>query len=205
MGHDDEAARWDGFYTDAGDQAHHWSGRPNPTLVTEVAPLRPGRALDVGCGEGGDAVWLAAGGWQVTGIDPSGVALRRAEAAARAAGVAVTWLPVGLLDLPDSAGPYDLVAAHYAVASRGGVDEAVVALLRAVAPAGTLLVVHHELDPAHAADHGSDLDAHLTPDTVAAHLDDTWQVEVAATRVRDEGATSVGGHPRDLVLRARRR
>jgi SAM-dependent methyltransferase len=206
MGPDDHdgATRWDRFYAADGDQPRHWSGRPNPTLVTEVAALRAGRALDVGCGEGADASWLAARGWQVTGIDPSEVALRRAAAAARAAGVAVTWIRAGLVDLPRGHGPFDLVAAHYLVVPRGG-DEAVAALLRAVAVGGTLLVVHHELDPAHAADHGSDLDAHLTPDTVAAHLDDSWHVEVAATRDRDVGATSADGHPRDVVLRARRR
>jgi SAM-dependent methyltransferase len=203
--HHDEAARWDRFYTGGGDQPRHWSGRPNPTLVTEVAALRAGRALDVGCGEGADATWLAARGWQVTGIDPSEVALRRAETVARAAGVAVTWVRAGLVDLPEGHGPYDLVAAHYPVVPRGDDDEAVAALLRAVAVGGTLLVVHHELDPAHAADHGFDLDVHLTPDTVAARLDDSWHVEVAATRDRDAGATSADGHPRDVVLRARRR
>jgi SAM-dependent methyltransferase len=205
MGHDDAAAQWDRFYAGDGDQPHHWSGRPNPTLVTEVGPLRPGRALDVGCGEGGDAIWLASRGWQVTGVDPSGVALRRAEVSARAAGVDVTWVRAGLLTLPEGHGHYDLVSAHYPVVPRGGDDEAVAALLRAVAPSGTLLIVHHELDPDHAADHGFDLDAHLTPHTVAAHLGDAWHVEVAATRDRVAAATSTAGHPRDVLLRARRR
>ena len=61
-----------------------WSGNPNPQLVAQVADLDPGTALDVGCGEGADAIWLASQGWQVTAVDVSKVALRRgAEQAAR--------------------------------------------------------------------------------------------------------------------------
>ena len=56
-----------------------WSGEPNPQLVAEVADMPLGRALDLGCGEGADAVWLAARGWKVTAIDISQVALNRAR------------------------------------------------------------------------------------------------------------------------------
>jgi SAM-dependent methyltransferase len=77
-----------------------WSGRPNPQLVTETADLPPGTALDVGCGEGADAVWLAQRGWQVTAIDISPTALRRARANEAEAGPEVadriTWLRVDL-------------------------------------------------------------------------------------------------------------
>jgi SAM-dependent methyltransferase len=206
MGHDHhEATRWDEFYAGNGDDAPHWSGEPNPTLVAEVATHQPGRALDVGCGEGGDAIWLARRGWQVTGIDPSGLALDRARAAGRAAGVEVTWVRAGLLDLPEDHGTYDLVAAHYPVLPLGDGDAAAAALLTAVAPRGTLLVVHHELDPAHAAEHGFDLGAHVTPEVVAGHLDDGWTVEVAETRAGGAERDSTGEHPRDIVLRARRR
>lgn len=100
-----DAREWDRFYIGDGDDTPHWSGQPNPSLVTEASTLHPGRALDVGCGEGGDAIWLASHGWQVTAIDPSRVALGRAQAAARAAGVDVTWIRAGLLALPDGAGP----------------------------------------------------------------------------------------------------
>jgi SAM-dependent methyltransferase len=211
MGHGhDEATRWDEFYAGDGDDAPHWSGEPNPTLVAEVTAtsavgaLRPGRALDVGCGEGGDAIWLARHGWQATGIDPSDVALDRARAAARAAGVEVTWVRAGLLDLPEDHGTYDLVSAHYPVLPLGDGDAAVAALLAAVAPGCTLLVVHHELDPVHAAEHGSDLGVHVTPEVVAVHLGDGWTVEVAETRDRG-GRRATDEHPRDIVLRARRR
>src|ERR671912_1096728 len=69
-----------------------WSGQPNQALVTEVSPLPPGRALDVGCGEGADAVWLALRGWSVTALDVSEVALERAKKAAAAAGAEVAWV-----------------------------------------------------------------------------------------------------------------
>lgn len=88
---------WDGRYT-AADQV--WSGEPNSALVTEVADLTPGRVLDVGCGEGADAVWLASHGWHVTALDVSRVALEQARRAAVDAGVAVQWVCAGLLDAP---------------------------------------------------------------------------------------------------------
>ena len=86
-----------------------WSGQPNQALVTEVSELPPGRALDVGCGEGADAVWLAQRGWDVTGLDVSGVALDRARLHARDAGVVVRWVRAGLVEagLPDRG--FDLV------------------------------------------------------------------------------------------------
>jgi 2-polyprenyl-3-methyl-5-hydroxy-6-metoxy-1,4-benzoquinol methylase len=81
---DDSA--WDERYSE---HAQMWSGRPNGTLLVEVVALTPGTALDVGCGEGGDAVWLAEHGWRVTGLDVSQAALTRAQTAARARGVDV--------------------------------------------------------------------------------------------------------------------
>ena len=196
----DEAGAWDRFYTGDGDDAPHWSGQPNPTLVTEVAALTPGRALDVGCGEGGDAIWLAGHGWEVTAIDPSEVALGRARAAARAARVELTWIRTGLRDLPDHRGPYDLVSAHYPVLS-GGDDDAS-RLLRAVAPGGTLLFVHHDLDGTHAAEHGVECAAHLVPERLAAHLDACWDVEVLETRERTGHQVAGGPNVPDVVLRA---
>src|SRR5215212_487186 len=90
-----------------------WSGQPNQALVTEVSELPPGRALDVGCGEGADAVWLAQRGWDVTGLDVSGVALDRARLHARDAGVVARWVRAGLVEagLPDRG--FDLVSAQY--------------------------------------------------------------------------------------------
>ena len=64
-----------------------WSGNPNPQLVAEVTGLTPGTALDVGCGEGGDVIWLARQGWRVTGADFSPAGLARAARHAAEAGV----------------------------------------------------------------------------------------------------------------------
>src|SRR6266480_289721 len=82
-----QAAEWDAKYSER--DGTMWSGRPNGRLVAEVADLNPGRALDVGCGEGADAIWLARRGWTVTAIDISEVAVTRAREAAELAGVAV--------------------------------------------------------------------------------------------------------------------
>jgi len=76
-------AEWDRRYAEHGQL---WSGKPNGTLVAEVAGLTPGRVLDVGCGEGADAVWLTRNGWDVTALEVSGVALERAAAHSLAAG-----------------------------------------------------------------------------------------------------------------------
>lgn len=81
---------WDERYASHGEGL--WSGRPNGALVAELVGRPPGRALDVGCGEGADPLWLARAGWEVTGADVSEVALERAGAGAREAGVTVEWV-----------------------------------------------------------------------------------------------------------------
>lgn len=199
-----EPRDWDEFYAGERDGAPLWSGQPNGTLVAEVAGLAPGTALDIGCGEGADAVWLARRGWQVTAVEPSRVALDRAEAAALEAGVDITWVHAGLLEMPGGTGAHDLVSAQYPALPRADGDATIAALLDAVAPGGTLLVVHHDLDPAHADEHGFDADDYLMPDDVAAHLDDGWQMEAHETRPRPEPVPADARHIRDIVLRARR-
>ncbi len=83
-------SEWDNRYAD---RERMWSGQPNGALVAEIAGLIPGRVLDVGCGEGADAVWLASNGWDVTALEVSGVALERAAAHARDADVTVRLGP----------------------------------------------------------------------------------------------------------------
>ena len=85
-----QAAEWDARYGES--EGAMWSGRPNGRLLVEVAGLTPGRALDVGCGEGADAIWLAQSGWTVTAIDISDVAMSRARQAAARAGAVVEWV-----------------------------------------------------------------------------------------------------------------
>lgn len=193
------AAEWDARYA-AAEQV--WSGRPNGALVVEVAGLEPGRVLDVGCGEGADAVWLAGQGWQVTGLDVSRVALDRAAAAAAAAGAHVQWVEAGIVEADLPAGAFDLVSAQYPAILRG--DEATQALLRLVAPGGTLLFVHHADARESAAEHGFDPDDYVWPADLLPLLDAQWVVEVDERRPRDAPPGPGAHHTHDLVLRARR-
>lgn len=198
-----DAAEWDARYAGA-DRV--WSGDPNGALVREVAGLRPGRVLDVGCGEGADAVWLAAHGWDVTALDVSQVALDRARAHAAAAGVAVTWVRAGLLGADLPAGGFDLVSAQYPALRRTPGADAERALLAAVAPGGTLLVVHHDVRRGPgASEHGFDPDDWVLPRDVAPLLADGWDVEVDERRERTVRGGAGAHHAHDVVLRARRR
>ena len=195
-------ADWDERYAA---QEQIWSGRPNAALVREVADLPPGRALDVGCGEGADAVWLAGRGWDVTALDVSQVALQRAAAAAEQAGVRVRWVHAGFLEagLPEAG--FELVSAQYPVLRRTPDDVAERALLAAVAPGGTLLVVHHaDVDAEHSRSHGFDPDDYVAPADVARVLGDGWRVEVDERRPREVSGGQGAHHTHDLVLRARR-
>jgi thioredoxin reductase/SAM-dependent methyltransferase len=204
------AADWDHRY--AGDQM--WSGNPNGTLVHEVTDLSPGRALDVGAGEGGDAIWLAEQGWQVTANDISQHALGRvaAEALRRGLTVECHHADANTLDAFD-ADVFDLVSAQYASIPRTPDDRAVHNLLRAVAPGGTLLVVSHDLVPMRApidtttTSRAFDPDAYVTVDHVAAVLTGApaWEIELHEKRPRPSGAASASHHVHDVVLRARRR
>jgi SAM-dependent methyltransferase len=186
--------------------------------------------LDVGAGEGADAVWLARQGWTVTAVEPSGVALARARAHGAEAGVDVTWVHAGILEMPGGPGRHDLVSAQYPAIPAS--DEAIAALLGAVTPGGTLLFVHHDMrhhdhgsHAGDAADHtehaagghghghdhegegpGFDPDDFVMPGDVAARLDDGWEVEVH--EIRDRPAVDLpddARHVRDIVLRVRRR
>jgi SAM-dependent methyltransferase len=182
-----------------------WSGQPNATLVSDGAGLHPARVLDVGCGEGADAVWLAENGWDVTALDVSRVALDRAESHARLRGVRVSWLHAGLVEAKLPPASFDLVSAQYPALLRTDDNAAERALLDAVAPGGVLLVVHHPAPTeAEAAIHGFHADEYVGPADVAAMLDAGWQIEVNETRPRHVTAGAGAHHTEDVVLRARR-
>ena len=203
-------AYWDDRY---GGHRHVWSGRPNPYLVSETADLTPGRAIDVGCGEGADAIWLAKQGWEVIGADVSPVGLKRAADNARAPGAEIaeriTWCQVDLFaDKWTPLGTYELVSSQYLHLPPDQRAQAMQRLADAVAAGGDLLVAAH---------HPSDLEIpglrpHVpelfcTADELAALLDDAdWEILTAAAPQRS--VTGPEGTPvtiRDTVLRARRR
>jgi SAM-dependent methyltransferase len=202
-------ADWDHRY--GGDRL--WSGNPNGSLVAEMADAVPGAALDVGAGEGGDAVWLAEHGWKVTASDIATRALGRVDAEAERRGLRIETVraDANALD-PFDGRTFDLVSAHYASIPRTPDHRAVSNLLDAVAPGGTLLVVGHDLEPMRApvdtreSSRPFDPDAYVRVDDVAAVLADApgWDVEVHERRPRGPGAASAQHHVDDVVLRARR-
>ncbi|HET6295841.1 MAG TPA: class I SAM-dependent methyltransferase [Kribbella sp.] len=178
---------WNARYAESG---QIWSGRPNVVLVQEAAELEPGRALDLGSGEGGDAIWLAQRGWQVTAVDVSSVALGRAAEHAAAAGVAdrIDWQQHELgKSFPD--GSYDLVSAQF-LHSTGNLprEEILRTAAAAVAPGGILLIEGHlDFGAWHHADHA---DVHFpTPAEVIADLelaDGEWEVLVSTEHEREQ-------------------
>ncbi len=196
------ATQWDERYASS---TKIWSGRPNGALVAEATDLAPGRALDVGCGEGADAVWLASRGWAVTALDVSPVAMDRAREHAREAGVEVQWVESGLVESGLPAGSFDLVSAQYAALRSTPGQDAERTLLAAVAPGGVLLVVHHaDVDAEQAKAGGFDPADYVSPGDVAALLDADWQVEVDEKRQRHVEGGAGAHHTHDIVVRARR-
>jgi SAM-dependent methyltransferase len=123
-------ATWDARY---GESERVWSGNPNLRLVEQVTGLAPGDALDVGAGEGADAVWLARAGWNVTALDVSEVALAKVVAHAEEAGVSDRVHPLhhDLMTSEPVPGSYDLVSAqfwHPPTARRTAPDQLIEAL-----------------------------------------------------------------------------
>ena len=201
-------ADWDRRYGDA----QMWSGNPNGSLVNELDGMSPGRALDVGAGEGGDAIWLAEHGWHVTANDISQRALERVAAEAERRELSVECLHADA----NAAGAfqraaYDLVSAQYASIPRTPDDRGVRNVLDAVAPGGTLLVVSHDLEPMRAPidtrEHSRafDADAYVRVEDFVAAIagSQDWRIEVNEKRPRPAGASSTH-HVDDVVLRARR-
>lgn len=202
-----QAVEWDGRYGEHGDI--RWSGRPNGRLVAEVAALAPGRALDVGCGEGADAIWLAAGGWTVTAVDVSEVALARARAAADEAGVVVEWIGGDALTTPLPAGTFDLVSIQYPALPKATGEAAVRALLDTVRPGGVLLAVYHDIDDEHRelmAAKGFDPADYVGADDLRTLLGDAADFTIELDEIAPRPDPPSGNpHVADEVLRARRR
>jgi thioredoxin reductase/SAM-dependent methyltransferase len=203
-------ADWDHRY--GGEQI--WSGNPNGSLVNQLSGMTPGRALDVGAGEGGDAMWLAEQGWKVTASDISQPALERIDTQARRRGLPVQCQhrDANALD-PFKAESFDLVSAQYASIPRTPDSRGARNLIEGVAPGGVLLVVSHDLEPMRrpidtaTQSQAFDPDAYLRTEDFAAALATTpgWEIEMHTKVPRPPGAASASHHVDDVILRARRR
>jgi len=180
-----------------------WRGEPNLPLAAEAADLPPGAALDVGCGEGADAIWLAGRGWRVTAVDVSPTALERAAGHAAAAGVEVDWRRTDVTDWVPEEKAYDLVTSHFVHLGGERHRQVFDRLAAAVAAGGTLLLVGHDPgDRELGARRPHSPDQYFTPEQVTSALDPgEWEVLVAEARPREADGTTV----HDVVVVARRR
>lgn len=194
--HEDPRAVWEQRY---GESERIWSGRVNARLIEFAGDLRPGRALDLGAGEGADAIWLATRGWQVVAVDISETALVRAAEDAGELAARIEFLPLDLnVSFPD--GEFNLVSAQF-LHSHAALDRE--SILRraagAVAPGGTLLIVDHGEAPPWASGLGGH---HHEFPSAAQVLDELalgpdWQVLTCGPAERD--AIGPDGKPAHLL------
>ena len=194
--------RWSQALREHGDKVAKMP--PNAHLTDEVGSLRPGRALDAGCGHGSDTLWLAARGWQVTAVDFSATALAHARSTAEAVGADVAervdWVEGDLATWTPQPDHYDLVACLY-VHVAGSVEEMVDRMATGVAPGGTLLLVgHRPIDPATGAATPAAGQVQVSVDEAVAALEPArWEFAVAEDRPRRQAGTGV-----DAVICAQR-
>ncbi|MCI9889729.1 class I SAM-dependent methyltransferase [Micrococcales bacterium 31B] len=179
-----------------------WSGKPNQVLIDLASTLKPGRALDLGCGEGSDSIWLANLGWRVTGIDISATATARATAAVHDSGLSAsrvefvtqdlsTWHPVttyGLITCCFLQSPVELE--REAILSRAA---------SAVAPGGHLLVVAHAAPPPWSNLAHGDHDFPTPEGDLAALAIDPSEWEILVSEVREREVTDPEGNPAVLL------
>lgn len=198
---------WDGRWSEVlREHADQVAQRPpNADLTAVAGGLAPGRALDAGCGNGGEALWLAGRGWRVTAVDFSATALAYGQSRATILGAdsaeRVTWVEGDLAVWAPEAGVYDLVTSLYVHVS-GSVEEMVARLARGVAPGGTMLLVGHlPIDPVTGAETPAAGQVQVTVEAAVAVLDaPRWELSIAEERPR-----AVAGSGFDAVICARQR
>jgi SAM-dependent methyltransferase len=190
---------WDRRYAEV---ENLWALRPNRFLVGEAGELEPGRALDLACGEGQNAIWLASLGWDVVGVDFSEVAIAKARARAERDGVDAEFVCADLVAYVPEAGAFDLVLVlylHIPAEERRAVLERAAA---ALAPGGTFVFVGHDLTNLTDGVGGpSDPQILCTPEQIAAELPGV-EMQKAERVLRN-----VAGEERDAIdalVRARK-
>lgn len=176
---------------------------PNAHVITELADLRPGRALDAGCGHGAETRWLAARGWHVTALDFSASALAHARSTAELSGpdiaARITWVEGDLGVWAPPADHFDLVMCLY-VHIAGSVGELVQRMARGVARGGTLFLVgHRPVDPATGKPTSAASQVQVSVEAAVDALDGSWTIVVAEERPRANAGSGV-----DAVIRAQR-
>ncbi len=203
---DSKRARWNERYAA---RELVWSAGPNQLLEQLLTGEQPGRALDAACGEGRNALWLAANGWMVTGVDFSDVAIAKAQRIAEARGVQVDWQVVDVANDPLAGGPWDLVCILYLHTDPGERARWLPKLVDAVAPGGLFFYIGH--DPSNITHGvGGPQDPEFLPaaeDIVAAlpgfRIEEARIVERAVTADPGHGGDA-GGTALDTLVRARR-
>jgi SAM-dependent methyltransferase len=200
------------FEPDAWDERYSapeavWSGRPNPQLVAEATGLEPGTALDVGCGEGGDVIWLAQQGWTVTGADFSAQGLARAAGHAADAGVEdrCRWWQVDARSFAAEGRQFDLVTSHFLHPPDAGMVDVARRLAGAVAPGGHLLLVGHAPSAVFTQLSGSHRRAMWEAAELLPGLPDDFEVLVVEQRPRTVTRDGRTVEIDDSTLLARRR
>jgi 2-polyprenyl-3-methyl-5-hydroxy-6-metoxy-1,4-benzoquinol methylase len=198
---------WEGRWAQVlGEHADRVAQRPpNAYLRAAAEELRPGLALDAGCGHGAETLWLAARGWRVTAVDFSATALAHARSTAETVGAEIAaridWVEGDLATWSPPPGHYDLVLCLY-VHVAGSVEELVGRMAAGVAPGGTLLLAgHRPIDPATGAETAAAGQVQVSVEAATAALDPArWALDVAEDRPR-----AVAGSGVDAVIGARRR
>ncbi len=179
-----------------------WTAEPNRFLSAEAADLAGGRALDLACGEGRNAVWLAERGWRVTGVDFSQVGLDKAQRLAEERGVAVAWEMADLIEYVPPPAAFDLVAILYLHLDPATTREVLRRAVAALAPAGTLLVVGHDPTNIEEGYGGPQNPAILmAPDEIADALEDL-EIERAERVRRPVASAGADVYAIDALVRA---
>ncbi|HET6682867.1 MAG TPA: class I SAM-dependent methyltransferase [Gaiella sp.] len=181
-----------------------WTAEPNRRFASEVEGLEPGRALDLACGEGRNAVWLAERGWRVTGVDFSDVALGKAERLAASRSVEVEWVLADVLEYTPKREAFDLVTALYLQLPHEELASVLRSAVDALAPEGTLIVLGHDTTNLTEGLGGPrDASVLFTPEDVVPQLEglavERAEKVLRTVALEDGEATAI-----DALVRARR-